>query len=117
MISLEPRLSLGGKGEPGTQCLHMCQNPQKSWEFRFFRKISRILLSVLYCYSPHLLVSTIMKTCGINYFCLGKILEPVGSRNFERQEQDLAIGDLVGLCKSSSLFEVLDDYFLASLFH
>ena len=42
------------------------------------------------------------------------VLEPVESRNFKRQEWDLAIGDSVGLCKSSSLFEVLDDYFLAS---
>ena len=49
---------------------------------------------------------------------LGKVSEPVGSRNFKRQERDLAIGDLVGLRKSSSLFEVslLDNYFLAS-FH
>ena len=36
---------------------------------------------------------------------------------FERQEQDLAIGDSAGLRKSSSLFKVLGDHFLASLFH
>ena len=41
---------------------------------------------------------------------LGKVPEPVGSRNFERQEQDLAIGDSVGLRKSSSLFELLSYY-------
>ena len=62
-------------------------------------------------------MSAITKACGVDYFCLGKVSEPVGSQNFERQEQDLATGDSVGLRKSSSLFEVLDNYFLASLFH
>ena len=37
----------GRKGEPDTHCLRMRQNSQKSWEFGFFRKISRILLRVL----------------------------------------------------------------------
>ena len=110
----------------------MCQNSLKSWEFGFFRKISCILLRVLnvnspwyYCvfqlhrYLPHLLVSAITKRRGVDYFCPGKVPEPVGSWNFERQERDLhvAIDDLVGLRKSSSLFKVLDDYFLDSLFH
>ena len=58
-----------------------------------------------------------MKRCDVDYFCPGKVPEPVGSRSFERQERDLAIDDSVGLRKSISLFEVLDDYFLASLFH
>ena len=62
-------------------------------------------------------MSAITKRCGVDYFCLGKVPEPVGSRNFERQERDLAIGDSVGLRKSSSIFEILNDYFLASLFH
>ena len=103
---------------------------QKSWEFGFFRKISCILLRVLnvnypwhYCvfrfhrYLPGLLVSAITKRRGIDYFCLGKVPKPVGSWNFERQERDLAIGDSVGLRKLSSLFEVLDDYFLPYLFY
>ena len=114
----------GGKGKPGTNCLHI---HQKSWEFRFFHKISSILLRVLnvnypwhyrlfqlYCYLPRLLVSVVMKTCNSDYFRLGR---PVVSRNFERQERDLSIGDLVGLHRSSSLFKVLDDYFLPTLFH
>ena len=62
-------------------------------------------------------MSAITKRRGVDYFCLGKVPEPAGSRNFERQERDLAIGDSVGLRKSCSLFEVLDDYSLASLFH
>ena len=36
-----------GSCEPGTHCLRMCQNSQKSWEFGFFRKISLILLRVV----------------------------------------------------------------------
>ena len=60
-------------------------------------------------------MSVITKTPSIDYFCLDKVPEPFGSRNFERQERDLAIGDSAGLRKSSSLFEVLGDYFLASL--
>ena len=32
--------------EPGTHCLRMRQNSQKSWEFGYYRKISRILLRV-----------------------------------------------------------------------
>ena len=118
-----------GKREPGTHCLRMCQESQ---EFRFFCKnlISHILLHVLnlncplhYClfqldsYLPHLLVSTITETLGAHYFCLGKALaRAVESRNFKKYEQDLhvAIGDSVGLHKSSGLFKVLD---LASLFH
>ena len=60
----------------------------------------------------------ITNACGVNYFCLGKVAEPVGSRNLESQEWGLAISDLIGLRKSSSFFEVLhvDDYFLVSLF-
>ena len=57
-----------------------------------------------------------MNTRGVDYFCLGKVAEPVGSRNFDRQERGLAISDSVGLRKSSSFFEVLGDYFLASSF-
>ena len=62
-------------------------------------------------------MSAITKTPSIDYFCLDKVPEPVGSRNFERQERDLAINDLAGVHKSSSLFEVLGDYFLAFLSH
>ena len=43
-----------------------------------------------------------------------KVLEPVGSQDLETQERDLAISDSAGLRKSSSLFEVLGHYFLAS---
>ena len=46
-ILLAQALFRGGEGEPGTQCLRMRQNSQKSWEFGFVRKISRILLRVL----------------------------------------------------------------------
>ena len=59
-------------------------------------------------YLLRLLVSAIKETLGAHYFCLiGKAPKPVGSQNFERQEQDLAVSDSVDLHKSSSLFEVL----------
>ena len=76
-----------------------------------------VTLFQLHHYFPRLLASAITKRHGIDYFCLYKVPEPVGSWNFERQKRDLAFGDSVDLRKSSSLFEVLDDYFLASLFH
>lgn len=53
---------------------------------------------------------------GVLYFCLGKAPEPVGRQNLEGKEQDLAISNSVGLHKSKSSFELLDDCFLASLF-
>ena len=62
-------------------------------------------------------MSAIAKTHGVDYVCLGKVPEPVGSRNFKGQEQDLASGDSVGLRMSNSLFKALDNYFLDSLFH
>ena len=71
----------------------------------------------LHHYFPRLLASAITKRRGVDYFYLCKIPEPVEGWNFERQKRDLAIGDLVDLRKSSSLFKVLDDYFLAFLFH
>ena len=109
----------------------MRQNSQKSWEFRFFCKIiscilatlcteckpSLTLISVSTLLPPHLLGSAITKTYGVDYFSLGKVSDPFGSWNFERQEQDLAIGDSADLRKSSSLFKVLGHYFLAFLFH
>ena len=63
-----------------------------------------------------------MEILGVHYFCLGKApARAVESRNFKKYEQDIhvnvAIGDSVSLRKSSDLFKVLDDYFLASLFH
>ena len=44
--SLDPRLPFYAEREPGTHCLRMRQNSQKSWEFGYYRKISRILLRV-----------------------------------------------------------------------
>ena len=52
IVSLKPMLSfLCGGGKESlvhTVCTCKCQNSQKSWEFRFFCKISCILLSVNY---------------------------------------------------------------------
>ena len=75
----------------------------------------------LLCISTPPLFATLAGVCHhrktrVDYYCLDKVPEPAGSRNFERQERELAIGDSVGLRKSSSLLQVLDDYFLASLF-
>ena len=59
-------------------------------------KLSMTLLciSTLLLYLPRLLVSAIMKTRGIDYFCLGKVSEPIRSRTFARQERGLTIGDV-----------------------
>ena len=63
-----------------------------------------------------------MEILSVHYFCLGKApARAVESRNLKKYEPDLhvyvAIGASVGLRRSSDLFKVLDDYFLASLFH
>ena len=62
-------------------------------------------------YLPRLLMSAFVETPYVHYFCLGEAPEPVGSRNFEREEQGLAIDDSVDIGESSSLFEVGDGYF------
>ena len=65
-------------------------------------------------------MSTITETLSVHYFCLGKApARAVGSRNFKKYEQDLhvAIGDSVGLHKSSGLFKVLDLSLFVSHIH
>ena len=124
ICSFKPRLSFGGRGrEPFTHCLRMCQYSQKSSEFRFFHKISCILninyplyycLFQLFSYLPRLLVSSFMKTARVNYFCLSKEFK---AKIWRDKNKDLAINSSLCLGKWSSLFEVLDRYFLVSLFH
>ena len=82
----------GGTGKEGlVHTVRMRQNSQKSWEFGFLRKLSRILsvmnvnYPLYYClfqpfiYCRCLLVSSFMKTAHVDYFSLGKAPEPLSS--------------------------------------
>ena len=126
--SLKPRLSFVGGKEILVHCAYAnfprnpgnLDSPVKYVYTLDTTPCIECKLSVtLLCISspPLAMLAGVCQRCGVNYFCPGKVPEPVGSRNFERQEKDLAIDDSVGLRKSSSIFEVLDDYFPASLFH
>ena len=108
--SLEPRLCFVGGKESLVHtfcaCAKIPTNPGNSdssvkyhvyyvnypWHYTVYFSSTAI------CYACWCLPS---QRRGVNDFCLGKVPEPVtvGSRNFERQEQDLAIGNSVGLRK------------------
>ena len=58
-----------------------------------------------------------MKQAVLTTFVLAKFQSQLEAKTSRDKNRDLAIGDSVGLCTLSSLFEVLHDYFLAFLFH
>ena len=104
----------------------MRQNSQKSWEFGYYRKISRILLRVCNVNYPLHFASTNVcyvyrylpswkqpasTTCVVTG--LQRLLEVETSG---KNEQELDIYDPVGLPGSHSLFKVWSDCFLALLF-
>ena len=104
----------------------MRQNSQKSWEFGYYCKISRILLRVWNVNYPLHFAST--NVCYV-YRYLPSWKQPASTtcvvtglqsllevETSGKNEQELVIYDPVGLPGSHSLFEVWSDCFLALLF-
>ena len=117
-FSLEPRHSFIG-GKRAWYTLYMCQNSQK---FGFFCKM-HVYYSVNYpvyfnstaiCHNYWYL--PLQKHSISTTSVLARLPSQLEAEISRDKEQNVAISDLVGLHKSSSFFEILDDYSLAPLF-